>query len=235
MPDADAAAARRAIVLADGAAPSRTLLDAAWPGWSDGTALVVAADGGVRHATLLGLTVQRWVGDGDSVRPEDLEDLEAAGVGVVRVAVAKDESDTELALLEALAAGAGEVVVLGALGGIRVDHALANLGLLLHPALDGRGLTMYDEHGARITLLAADGGPATQELRGRDGDLVSLLPIGRTAEGVTTDGLRYPLASEPLTLGRTRGVSNVRVGPVASVRLEAGRLLVIETPANLAR
>ena len=50
---------------------------------------------------------------------------------------------------------------------------------------------------------------------------------------MTTSGLRFPLAGEPLVLGRTRGVSNVRTGPVARITLESGRLLVIETPANL--
>ena len=63
---------RRAIVLADGAAPTRAQLDAAWPGWDAGIALVVAADGGARHATALGLRVDRWVGDGDSIDPDDL-------------------------------------------------------------------------------------------------------------------------------------------------------------------
>ena len=45
-----------ALVLADGAAPSRASLDAAWPGWDAGLDLVIAADGGARHATTLGYT-----------------------------------------------------------------------------------------------------------------------------------------------------------------------------------
>ena len=49
----------------------------------------------------------------------------------------KDESDTELAVLAAIELGAREIVVVGALGGRRLDHALANLGLLAHPALLG--------------------------------------------------------------------------------------------------
>ena len=43
-------ARRRAIVLADGDVAERAAFDAAWPGWSDGVAIVVAADGGARHA-----------------------------------------------------------------------------------------------------------------------------------------------------------------------------------------
>jgi thiamine pyrophosphokinase len=228
---------RHALVLADGAAPTRALLDAAWPGWDAGLSLVVAADGGARHAAPLGLRVDRWVGDGDSIAPDALAALEAAGVGIERVAAEKDESDAELAVLAALEAGPGLITIIGGLGGVRLDHALANVGLLAHPALRGLPVVLFDERGARLSLLGApgaDGGVVRRELRGRPGDLVSLVPIGETARGVTTTGLRYPLSSEALVLGRTRGISNVRTQPVASVALESGRLLVIETPANLA-
>lgn len=227
---------RHAIVLADGGAAPRSLLDDVWPGWDAGVAIVVAADGGARHAATLGLRVDRWVGDGDSIEPAMLDALAAAGVAIDRVAAEKDESDAELALLAAIAAGADEVTIIGALGGPRVDHALSNVGLLLHPALDGRPARLYDERAARISMLAApgpDGGPVEGALAGRVGDLVSLVPVAGSAAGVTTRGLRYPLAGEPLVLGRTRGVSNVRTAAVARITLESGRLLVIETPANL--
>ena len=121
---------RRAIVLADGGTPTRAGLDAAWPGWSDGVELVVAADGGARLAAGLGLRVDAWVGDGDSVDPEALDELRRAGVRIRRFPRDKDSSDTELALVEALGAGATDVTILGALGGPRLDHELANLALL---------------------------------------------------------------------------------------------------------
>ena len=227
---------RLGIVLAGGAVPARATLDEAWPGWNSGAVFVVAADGGARHAAGLGLRVDRWVGDGDSISPALLQELAAAGVVIDRVATAKDESDTELALLAALAAGVDAIAILGGLGGPRIDHALANVGLLDHPALAGRPARLYDEHASRISLLVAPnalGGLAVAEYVGRVGDLLSFLPAGGSAEGVTTRGLRYPLADEPLLLGRTRGASNVRTGPVAWISLQSGRLLVIETPANL--
>jgi thiamine pyrophosphokinase len=228
-------ASRLAVILADGAAPKRATLDAAWPGWADDVVLVVAADGGARHAGPLGLAIDRWVGDGDSIDPGDLAALAASGVAIERVAAEKDESDAELALLAALAAGAEGVILIGALGGPRTDHALANLGLLAHPALGARPAWLYDERAARLTLLDATGnqGPQARALPGPVGGLVSLVPLGGDAAGVDTFGLQYPLVNEPLVLGRTRGVSNVRVDPDASVSLRSGRLLLIETPATV--
>lgn len=229
-------AGRRVVILADGEAPARNLLDDAWPGWSSGIVMVIAADGGAVHAQSLGLRVDRWVGDGDSISPGLLGLLEAAGVEILRAPTEKDETDAELALLAAIAAGADEISIVGALGGARTDHALANVGLLGHPALEGRPVWLYDARAARISLVIAPdaaGRPVTRDLEGRPGDLVSLVPAGISAEGVTTDGLRFPLRQEPLVLGRTRGVSNVRAAPMARITLESGRLLVIETPANL--
>jgi thiamine pyrophosphokinase len=61
---------------------------------------------------------------------------------------------------------------------------------------------------------------------------VSLFPIDGDATGVSTTGLRYPLDSDGLAMGRSRGLSNVVVRTSASVRLEAGTLLIVESTAS---
>jgi thiamine pyrophosphokinase len=226
-----------ALVLADGDRPPRAGLDAAWPGWDRHVGLVVAADGGARLAADLGLTPDRWVGDGDSVDPAQLAELESRGVVVIRADRDKDESDGELALIEAVRGGATGITVLGALGGRRLDHLLANIGLLLHPALAGIPTRLLDE-ATRVTVVDASATSAgssvvRRELGGRVGDLVSLLPVGGDVAGVVTSGLRYPLRDEPLLAGPARGLSNVRDRADAWIDVRGGRLLVVESPATL--
>lgn len=223
-----------ALILADGDAPTRAALEAAWPGWDADVGLVIAADGGARHAAALDLRIDRWVGDGDSIDPLLLDALRSDGTVIDRSPTDKDASDTELAVATAVALGADRITILGALGGPRLDHALANLALLSLPALtglDARILTATD----RVRLLTAsdDRAPTTLDLPGPVGGLVSLLPVGADAVGVTTAGLRYPLADERLRLGLSRGLSNVRTSPAARVTLRTGRLLVVEGPATL--
>jgi thiamine pyrophosphokinase len=225
----------KAIVLADGDAPDRAALDRAWPGWDEVAEVVIAADGGARHAGRLGLTILTWVGDGDSIDPDELALLAERGVTIRHVPAAKDESDTELAMLEALAHGPDEVVILGALGGVRIDHTIANVGLLAMPQLGDLPTTLLDER-SRIRLIRAPGLGGAEvrfPLPGKAGDRVSLLPYGEGVTGVTTHGLAYPLADEPLPPGPARGLSNVRVSEDAAVVVRSGRLLVIETPATL--
>jgi thiamine pyrophosphokinase len=224
-----------ALILADGDGPTRGELDAAWPGWDAAIGLVVAADGGARLAERLGVAIDRWVGDGDSLGEDGLAALVAAGVPIERTRQDKDESDTELAIDAALRLGAVGVVIVGALGGPRIDHALANLGLLAMPALDARTAVILDGR-SRVSLVRApgpDGAAVTRPLPGRTGDLVSLLPLGPGVEGVTTSGLAYPLADEPLPPGRARGLSNVRISPDAAVVVRRGLLLIVESPATL--
>ena len=224
-----------ALILADGDVPARPVLDSVWPGWDDAVDLVIAADGGARHAAGLGVGVDLWVGDGDSIGEEALAQLAASGVPVERSRPDKDESDTELAITAAVGRGSAAIVILGALGGPRIDHALANIGLLSMPELGGRPVTILDAR-ARIVLIRApgpDGEPVERALPGRVGDVVSLLPWGDGVEGVTTHGLAYPLVDEPLRAGRARGLSNIRTAPDARVVVRRGFLLVVESPATL--
>jgi thiamine pyrophosphokinase len=224
-----------ALILADGDPPTAAALDTAWPGWDAGVGLVVAADGGARAAAALGLRIDVVVGDGDSLGEAALATLEAGGVVVERAEVAKDETDAELAVLAALKRGADRLTVLGALGGVRLDHELANVGLLALPALRGVPCVLLDPR-ARVRLLdapAPDGRALEADLPGPAGTIVSLLPLDPIVEGITTRGFVYPLSDEPLRLGAARGISNVRSSDHPGLTIRRGRLLVVESPATL--
>jgi thiamine pyrophosphokinase len=192
-----------------------------------GADLVVAADAGASWLVEAGATPDLLVGDLDSIPPGLLAELEAAGVPIERHASDKDASDAELALEHAVARGADQVVVIGALGGERLDHELANVLLLADRTWPATLVDLSIVRGG--TQLRSLRGPGRLELRGAVGDLVSLLPLAGDADGVRTGGLRYPVDGEPLRFGRSRGLSNVVEGARASVSLERGTLLVIET------
>lgn len=186
--------------------------------------LVVAADGGADRLAALGRRPDRVVGDMDSVAPSTLDALVADGVHIERHPVDKDSSDAALAVSSALAAGADRLVLLGALGGERIDHAIANLLLLADSAISGAAARIV--HGRSIVRLTRPGIPL--DLEGERGDLATLLPAGDGARGVTTFGLRWPLEGADLAAGSTRGLSNEIAQAPASVRVDAGRVFVIE-------
>ncbi len=212
----------RAVVVADGdPAPS----DASVLADAD---LLIAADGGAGWLERIGRRPDLLVGDLDSVDPETAERLAGSGTEVIRHPVEKDASDTELALEVAFERGADEVLLLGVLGGRRIDHELANLLLLADADLASKDVRIV-RGGTTVRVLA---GPGALPLVAGPGAAVTLLPLAGDAHGVTTRGLRYPLRAETLRVGRSRGLSNEVVEAPASVRLEAGSLLVVEIAAG---
>jgi thiamine pyrophosphokinase len=209
----------RAVVVAHGdVLPSdRAVIDA--------KDYVIAADGGA-------FALERWkvlphlvVGDMDSLGDAGVERMARQGVPVAKFAAAKDESDLELAVAQAIQAGATEIVLLGALGGDRLDHETANLLLLADPGYNG--VLLEARRGAlRIRPIRGEG---SLSLAGPVGALVTLLPVNGDAEGVTTQGLRFALRDETLRFGRARGLSNEVASLPAKVTVRNGSLLIFET------
>jgi thiamine pyrophosphokinase len=116
-------------------------------------------------------------------------------------------------------------VLLVASAGGRLDHLLATLLLLGVDRYAGLELDAWV--GATLVHVVRRG----RALQGVPGELLTLVPLGGTARGVTTAGLEYPLRGEVLEPGSTRGVSNVFAEPHARVTLTAGVLLALRPEA----
>jgi thiamine pyrophosphokinase len=182
--------------------------------------VIFGADGGTLHALDAGLIPDHVIGDLDSLSSDLRQQLTDKGTRFHPHPPAKDETDLELALLWAAEqSSAGEIVVLGALGG-RPDQELANLLLLALSGLKGHDVRMVG--GAWEIRLIRSG--ETLTVRGKPGETVSLIPLGGDARGVTTSGLRYPLEDEVLHFGPARGVSNVLESREAKITLDDGLL-----------
>jgi thiamine pyrophosphokinase len=217
----------RIVIIANGDPPTSDEVAR----WLDESAILICADGGACTALAFGLKPAHVIGDFDSLSEADLRALEASGTQFHRHSPRKDETDLELALLLAADLLADdpqpEIVVLGAIGS-RLDHGLANMMLLAMPALKRVKVRLV--HGQEhVFLLDARDGPVEITLHGQAGDRVSLLPFGGDAHGIRTSGLEYPLRDESLWFGPARGVSNVLLGPQATIALRSGMLLCIQS------
>jgi thiamine pyrophosphokinase len=215
----------RAVIFANGVIPDPGREAALWIRRGD---LVVAADGGSSHASGAGVAPHVVIGDLDSMPEDRLQGLRDTGTRFVTFVEDKDETDLELALAWAVKQpDVEEIIVLGAFGG-RPDQALANLLLLAHPALQGGA----GPDRTRCRVLMVDGAWAVRLIRGGEhvvlnggrGDRVSLIPLGGSAVGVTTFGLRFPLCDETLVFGPARGVSNRLEAVAATITLREGLL-----------
>lgn len=211
----------RAIIIAGGQVESQ-----GWQRWVREGDWIISADGGAARALSWGLRPDLVIGDMDSLPEAARAILVSEGCRFIEHPRAKDETDLELALVHAAQEGAKEITVLGALGG-RLDHSLANILLLTLPSLAGVSVRIAE--GEQQALLARGG--EVVELEGARGDLVSLVPLGGDARGVTTRGLAWSLNEDTLHFGSSRGVSNEMTADKAGIQVGEGLLLIVHGPA----
>ena len=178
--------------------------------------LLIAADGGLDALGAKGMLPDLLIGDFDSVQG-DLPD----GVETVRLPVEKDETDMEAAVRIGLARGYREFAFYGATGG-RPDHTYGNYRLLI--SLVKRGMRGVIHGGDYSVSAVKDGSFVLPETAH---GTVSLFAVDGRAEGVTLEGLYYPLQNASLDVDTTLGVSNHVVSRPASVTVKKGIVLLM--------
>ncbi len=184
--------------------------------------MIIAADGGALHCLEKGIFPDLAVGDFDSLSPACVKVLQEQGTEIRQYPAQKDQTDLELALDAALEKGAEEIIILGALGG-RWDMTIANVMILSRVQTANCRIRMMD---GDLEMQAIRSGQKIR-IKGQKGDTLSLIPLSQEAEGISLEGLEYPLCEETLKLGSTRGISNVMLGTDASASLRKGLLLCI--------
>jgi thiamine pyrophosphokinase len=184
----------------------------------------IAADGGIRHADLLGLQPELWVGDFDSSM--DLPAGRFDGVPRMPYPAQKAVTDGEIAVGEALARGARRLILAGALGGERSDHALMHLIFGVALAKAGTEVMMTSGEEEAFPLLKT---PVTIDLP--KGSLFSILGL-TPLDGLTIENARYPLHDFALPFGSSRTISNVAEGPVA-FSLKSGDAVIVARPYDM--
>ena len=176
--------------------------------------LVIAADGGVRHAENLGIRPDIILGDFDS--------LGYAPEGAEVHPVEKDDTDAMLAAKRGLEKGCREFLFYASLDGPRLDHTLANLQTLRYLADRGAAGRLV---GLRQQVTLLRNGKLTLPPREK-GD-ISIFAFGGEARGVTIKGLKYELEKGSLTPSFPLGVSNGFVGKSAEISVQDGDIMVI--------
>ena len=177
----------------------------------------------MRHAAPLGLLPELWVGDFDSTDPALLERY--ADVPRDTHPTAKDATDGAIALRAALDRGAERVVMVGAFGGSRLDHALGTLTLAM-AASEHMPLTLTDGRQWGYPLLPDR--PLTLQAEARS----TLSVIGLSdLTGLTLEGVRWPLEGASVPFGSSLTLSNEVTGTPVTVKLEQGRaVIMVSTP-----
>ena len=152
-----------------------------------------------------------------------LQKGEGKVVEVVRLRPEKDDSDTQSAMNYAIQNGAKEIVILGVTGN-RVDHLMANFGLLILAQKQDTEVALADRYNYMKLI------PSGTILKKAEqfGKYVSFFPLGGDVTGLTLEGFKYPLDKYHLTTADSGlTVSNEISEEYAKVTYESGTLLMI--------
>ncbi|MDQ0418637.1 thiamine pyrophosphokinase [Croceifilum oryzae] len=186
---------------------------------------LITADAGVEHLLDLGIHPHLAVGDFDTTRQDYLTKLQDLKISYLTLPSEKDLTDTHFALEEAIKLQPSEILLLGALGGSRFDHALANLYLLEWLATTSIPCTLVSGKN-QIRYLT---GPTTVYVTKGDAQYISLLPCSSQVTGVTLKGFRYPLNDATLTRGGSLGVSNEIAQESGAITIRLGKCFCIQS------
>ena len=185
---------------------------------------VIAADAGIGHARMLGLMPELWVGDFDSVPANLPKDLAAVPRKVFPAE--KDMTDGELAIAEALQRGATSLILAGAFGGKRADHAFLHLALGIRLAEAGTTVLLTSGAQEGVPVL-----PGKASFDYDDRTLFSVLGFSDLS-GLTVTGAKWPLDRVEVAFGSSLTISNEVKGQLG-IGLERGRALLLAHPYPL--
>lgn len=182
-----------------------------------GADFTVCADGAYDY--LRGRIVPTVIlGDFDSVSERDFP----PNSEVFTFPPEKDFTDGHLAIACATERGADEIDVYGAFGGVRPDHAYANLSLLYLGKKRGAFVRIISR---KWVVTLENGKFSTAAKRG---GYVSLVPFFESSHILSTKGLKYSACDVTLYREQSLGISNEAKGDVVEVDLSGETLVFVE-------
>lgn len=184
---------------------------------------IIAVDGGTVYAECLGIIPNLIVGDFDTYATIGIKEYEKKGIVVRRFNPEKDDTDTEIAVREAVTIGY-DTDVICATGG-RIDHLLANIHNMKIALDAGVNMRLVDE-GNIVYLKDKNFTVKATECNGK---YVSFVPFGGEVTGITLKGFKYPLNGYTLKPGASRCISNELLCGEGIVEFDRGCLIVINS------
>ncbi|MDQ0215082.1 thiamine pyrophosphokinase [Oikeobacillus pervagus] len=186
----------------------------------------VGVDRGVYYLLENGIRPNVAFGDFDSVTKKEWQEIQEKVTDLKKYKPEKDETDMELALVWAFKQRPEKVYIFGATGG-RLDHFLANIGLLVREEWihDEIQFEMVDKTN-RISVYT----PGTYELpRHSEMKYISFVPVTPIVKEITLKGFKYPLTNKTIRIGSTLCISNELVEKKGTFSFSDGILIMIRS------
>ena len=188
---------------------------------------IIGVDGALKFCKEQNIVPTRIVGDFDTLDPEILTWYQTnTQIEIRQFNPVKDATDTQIAIELAMELGSRKITLIGGTG-TRLDHVLGNIQSLYLALEKGVDCEILDEHN-RIRLIQGEYRIKKAEQYGK---YVSLIPFTTDVNGVTLEGLKYPVQDQHFTVQGSGGfgVSNEIAADEARISLKQGIFIMIES------
>jgi thiamine pyrophosphokinase len=162
------------------------------------------------------------LGDFDSIDGNVLKYYEDAGCTIDRYKCEKNFTDTEAAVEEAMKLNPEEIFLLGSTG-TRIDHTLANLGLLYRCYLKNIASYLVDENN-EVSIYGSNF--TFKEVKGQT---FSVQAFGGMVKNLSIKGAKYELINYDLYFGDPRTISNKCTDYPVNINFDSGILILIKS------
>ena len=208
----------KALIVSGGNPPSESLLLSL----ANKVDLVIGADKGCDTLDKYNIKTDYILGDFDSVNQNTLVSFEDKGITKYKFKKEKDDTDTKIAVDLAIEKGSTEIYMLGVTG-TRLDHTMANIGLLGY-CLD-KGIKSYilDE----VNKIYLTDKPLT--LKGDKGQVISFRAYKEDVLNLNIKGSRYDLKNYNLSINDGITTSNEFLNEDIEISFKSGIVMIIYT------
>lgn len=181
----------------------------------DNNRFIIAVNGGTKHIIKQNIIPDLIIGDLDSLSLSIKRKILQNSVPVIKHPEDKDFTDLELAVNYLLQCKPKDITLIGVLGK-RLDQTFANLCLLESFLINNIKCQIID-NATTIWLINK-----SITINVSIGDLVSIHPLTNKVQGITTDGLKFPLSGDVLLRNASRGISNVALRSSVNISVNEG-------------
>ncbi len=184
---------------------------------------VYACDKGVEYSKKLNICPDVILGDFDSYEDDFSKSFPDAEI--LRFPVEKDDTDTMLAIKDALSRGYTHIVIVCALGK-RMDHLIANMESLHYIAAHGGVGEIISEKEHLMTFSDCEKPICIKKKAGYS---LSLFSLTESCEGLCISGVKYNTNGITLTNSFPLGHGNSILEDKAVISISKGILLIVES------
>lgn len=186
----------------------------------------IACDKGFEYAKRDLIVPDLVLGDFDSYEGDILEDIGEynAAIEVKSYPIEKDDTDTMLAIKEAVLKKCKHIVIACALGG-RLDHTLANIQSMAYAASIGCVCELHSENEYMRTLSSPNDNMAV--INRTDDTSLSLFSLTDECTNLTIKGAKYNTDNITLRNNFPLGLGNTWIDDKVTITFDEGILLIV--------